>query len=72
MIARSITGRIARLERVRRPCSFYVLNISTTPTSEELAAIEQAKAAGGRFAVLPPTCGSVKEWLAFHAPREAM
>jgi hypothetical protein len=69
MIARSITGRIARLERYRRPGSFYVLNISTPPTSEELAALEQAKAAGRRFAVLPRTCGSVKEWLAFHAPR---
>jgi hypothetical protein len=58
----SMTGRISRLERYRRPRSSYVLNISMPPTSEELAAIEQAKAVGRRFAVLPLTCGSVKEW----------
>jgi hypothetical protein len=60
---------MSKLERRRRPGSFYVLNISTPPTSEELAAIEQDKAASHRFAVLPRACGSVREWLAFHAPR---
>ena len=72
MTARSITGRISRLERFRRPRSSYVLNISSPPTPEELAVIELAKAGGRRFAVLPRTCGSVKEWLAIHASREPL
>ena len=72
MIARSITGRIARLEQYRQPRSSYVLHLSTPPAPEELAAIEKAKAEGRRFAVLPRTCASVEEWLAIYAPREAL
>jgi hypothetical protein len=68
---RGIAGRITRLEQYRRPRSSYVLHLSTPPTSEELAAIEQAKAAGRRFAILPRTCGSVEAWLAIYATREA-
>jgi hypothetical protein len=72
MIARSISGRIARLERYRRPRSSYVLHLSTPPLPEELAAIEKAKIEGRRFAVLPHTCASAEEWLATHAPREVL
>ena len=72
MTGRNTAGRIARLEQYRRPRSSYVLPLSTPPTSEELAAIEKAKAEGRRFAVLPRTCDSVGEWLAIHAPREAL
>ena len=72
MIARSITGRIARLERYRRPRSSYVLHLSTPPMPEELAAIEKAKVEGRRFAVLPRTCASVDEWLANYAPRKVL
>ena len=67
-----IAGRIARLEQYRQPRSSYVLHLSTPPMPEELAAIDQAKAAGRRFAVLPRTCASVEEWLANHAPRETL
>jgi hypothetical protein len=67
-----IKGRITRLEQYRRPRSSYVLHLSTPPRPEELAAIEQAKAEGRRFAVLPRTCPSVEEWLTVHAPREAL
>jgi hypothetical protein len=49
-----------------------VLHLSTPPKAEELAAIEKAKIEGRRFAVLPRTCASVDEWLAIHAPREAL
>jgi hypothetical protein len=72
MTARSITGRISKLERYRRPRSSYVLHLSEPPTPEELAAIEKAKIEGRRFAVLTRTCASVEEWLAIHAPREAL
>jgi hypothetical protein len=68
---KGIVGRIARLEQYRRPRSSYVLHLSTPPTSEELAAIEKAKAEGRRFAVLPRTCASVEEWVATYTPREA-
>jgi len=71
MIARGNTGRIARLEQYRRPRSSYVLHLSKPPTSEELAAIANAKAEGRRFAVLPRTCVSVEEWLTVYAPQEA-
>ena len=60
MIARSISGR-----KYRRPRASYVLHLSTPPKAEELAAIEKAKIEGRRFAVLPRTCASVEEWLAF-------
>jgi hypothetical protein len=69
---KGIVGRIARLEQYRRPRSSYVLHLSTPPTSEELAAIEKAKSEGRRFAVLPPKCASVEEWLANYAPLEAL
>jgi hypothetical protein len=69
---KGIVGRIARLEQYRRPRSSYVLHLSTPPTSEEVAAIEKAKAEGRRFAVLPRTCASVEEWVATYAPREAL
>ena len=46
MIARGIAGRIARLEQYRRPRSSYVLHLSTPPTPEELAAIEQGQGRG--------------------------
>jgi hypothetical protein len=72
MTARNIAGRIARLEQYRRPHSSYVLHLSTPPTSEELDAIESAKAERRRFAVLPRTCTSVEEWLTVYAPREAL
>ena len=72
MIARGVAGRIARLEQYRRPRSSYVLHLSKPPTSEELHAIESAKAEGRRFAVLPRTCANVKEWLANYTPREAL
>jgi hypothetical protein len=68
----SIAGRIARLEQYRRPRSSYVLHLSKPPTPEELAAIEELKAEGRRFAILPRTCASVEEWLANYAPREAL
>jgi hypothetical protein len=68
----SIAGRIARLEQYRRPRSSYVLQLSTPPLHEELAAIEKAKAEGRRFAILPRTYASVEEWLANHAPREGL
>ena len=68
----SIAGRIARLEQYRRPRSSYVLHLSKPPTPEELAAIEQAKAEGRRFAILPSTCASTEEWLAIYAPREVL
>ncbi|KRR06202.1 hypothetical protein CQ12_11490 [Bradyrhizobium jicamae] len=71
MIAR-IAGRIARLEQFRRPQSSYVLHVSKPPTSEELTAIEKAKAEGRRFAILPRTSASVEEWLTNYAPREAL
>jgi len=67
--ARSIAGRIARLELYRRRQSPYVLHLSKPPTPEELAAIENAKAEGRRFAILPRTSASVEEWLANYAPR---
>jgi hypothetical protein len=67
MIARSISGR-----KYRRPRASYVLHLSTPPKAEELAAIEKAKIEGRRFAVLPRTYASVEEWLAIHAPREAL
>jgi hypothetical protein len=72
MIARGIAGRIARLEQYRRPRSSYVLHLSTPPKAVELAAIDKARSAGRRFAVLPRTCGSVEEWLANCAPREVL
>ena len=72
MIARGIAGRIARLERYRRPSAYYVLHLSTPPKSEELAAIDKAKSEGRRFAVLPRTCANVEEWLANYVPREAL
>jgi hypothetical protein len=68
MIARGIVGRIARLEQYRRPRSSYVLHFSTPPKAEELAAIDKARSAGSRFAVLPPKCASVAEWLVNCAP----
>ena len=71
-MSRSIEGRISKLEQYRRPRTSYVLNLSTPPRPEELAAIEQAKVEGRRFAVLPRTCASAEEWLAIHAPREAL
>jgi hypothetical protein len=70
MTARNIAGRIARLEQYRRPRSSYVLHLSKPPTSEELVAIEKAKAEGRRFAILPRISASVEEWLANYAPRE--
>jgi hypothetical protein len=72
MTARSIAGRITRLEQFRRPRPSYVLHLSTPPKPEELAAIEEAKSEGRRFAILPRTCASVEEWLANYAPREAL
>jgi hypothetical protein len=72
MIARGIAGRIARLERYRGPRSSYVLHLSTPPKAVELAAIDKARSAGRRFAVLPRTCASVEEWLANYAPREEL
>ena len=72
MTARNIAGRIARLEQYRRPCPSYVLHFSAPPTSEELAAIDEAKTEGRRFAVLPRTCASVEEWLAIYARPEAL
>ena len=67
-MSRSIEGRISKLEQYRRPRASYVLHLSTPPLPDELAAIEQAKAEGRRFAVLPHTCASAEEWLAIHAP----
>jgi hypothetical protein len=67
-----IKGRITRLEQYRLPRSSYVLHLSTPPAPEELAAIEQAKAEGRRFAILTRTSASVEEWLANYAPREAL
>jgi hypothetical protein len=67
-----IKGRITKLEQYRRPRSSYVLHLSTPPLPEELAAIEKAKAEGRRSAILPRTCASVEEWMAIHAPREAL
>jgi len=67
-----IAGRIARLERYRRPRSSYVLNVSQPPTPEELAATEKAKSEGRRFAILPRKSTSVEEWLADCATREAL
>ena len=72
MIARGIAGRIARLERYRRPRSSYVLHLSTPPKALELAAIDKARSAGSRFAVLPQVCTSVEEWLAIYARPEAL
>jgi hypothetical protein len=72
MIARGIAGRIVKLEQVRRPRSSYVLRLSSPPTLEELAAIEDAKSEGRRFAILPPVCTSVEEWLATFAPRKGL
>jgi hypothetical protein len=72
MIARGVAGRIARHERYRWPRSSYVLHLSTPPKAEELAAIDKARSAGGRFAVLTPSCASAEEWLANCAPREAL
>ena len=72
MIARGVAGRIARLEQYRRPRSSYVLHLSKPPTSEELGAMESAKAEGRRFAVLTRTCPSVEEWLTNSAPRAAV
>jgi hypothetical protein len=69
---KGIAGRIARLEQFRRPWSSYVLHLSKSPRSEELAAIEKAKAEGRRFAILPRTSASVGEWLATYAPREVL
>ena len=63
-----IAGRLARLERYRRPRSPYVLHLSMPPKAEELAAIDKAKSEGRRFAVFPRTCARVEEWLADHAP----
>jgi hypothetical protein len=67
-----IAGRIARLEQYRQPRSSYVFDLSTPPRPEELAAIDKARSAGSRFAVLPRSCASVEEWLANCAPREAL
>jgi hypothetical protein len=72
MTARSIGGRIARLEQHRRPRSSYMLHLSEPPTPEELAAIKDAKSEGRRFAVPPRTCASVEEWWANYAPTEAL
>jgi hypothetical protein len=72
MIARRTAGRIARLEQYRRPRSSYVLHVSTPPKAEESAAIDKARSAGSRFAVLPPKCASVAEWLVNCAPREVL
>ena len=69
---KGIAGRIARLESYRRPRSSYVLHLSTPPRLEELAAIESAKSEGRRFAILPPVCTSVEEWLATFAPRKGL
>ena len=69
---KGIAGRIARLERYRRPRTSNVLHISKPPKAEELAAIDKARSAGRRFAVLPRSCASVEEWLANCAPREAL
>ena len=72
MIARGIAGRIARLERYRRPRSSYVLHLSTPPKAEELAAIDKAKVRRAPLCCLPRTCASVEEWLANCAPREEL
>ena len=67
-----IKGRIARLEQHRQSRSSYVLHLSTPPKAVELAAIDKARSAGSRFAVVPRSCASVEEWLANCAPREAL
>ena len=72
MIARGIAGRIAKLERYRRPRSSYVLHLSTPPKQKSWLLSTRPGPQGRRFAVLPRTCASVEEWLANCAPREAL
>jgi hypothetical protein len=72
MKARSVAGRIARLEQYRQPRSSYVLHLGTPPKPEELTAMEEAKSEGRRFAILPWVCASVEEWMATYARPEAL
>jgi hypothetical protein len=66
MTVRGSETRIARLEQYRQLRSAYVMRVSQPPTAEELAAIEKAKAAGRRFALLPNKCATTEEWLALY------
>ena len=70
LTARCQANRAGNQNCAAGPGLSYVLHLSKSPRSEELAAIEKAKAEGRRFAILPRTSASVGEWLATYAPRE--
>ena len=68
-MSRSIDGRISKLEQFSKPEHKYVFHVSDPPTLEEEEAIANA---AGPIVIVPLPCKTVEEWIAKHAPKEAM